>query len=97
MKNPISQWRNKKKQYQFLYRTGKIISFTKVQHPPQGFGSLPYYTAIIEFPRKRRTTGQLVIEAKKPSLNASVKGVLRIVGRPEKSDIINYQVKYKVI
>lgn len=97
MISPISQWREKKKEYQYLDKIGRIISFTKIANPPQGFGKLPYWVAVIEFKNKERKTGQLVLEGKKPKIGAKVRGVIRIINQPNKEEIINYGIKFKLI
>jgi uncharacterized OB-fold protein len=97
MKSPISYWREKQKEYQYLDKKGKIISFTKIYHPPEGFGKGPYYTAVIEFGNRKKKTGQLVLEGKKPKIGTRVKGILRIIGQPDKTGIINYGIKFKIL
>lgn len=96
MKSPIAHWRDKKK-YQYLNKTGRIISFTRICHPPVGFGILPYYSALIEFADGQKTAGQLVLDGKIPKIGAKVKGVLRIINKPEEKKIICYGVKFKLI
>lgn len=97
MINPISYWREKKQHYQYLGKIGKLISFTRINHPPKGFGRLPYYVGIVEFKNKQRKTGQLILEAKEIYLGAKVKGVIRIIGEPEPEAIINYGIKFKIL
>jgi uncharacterized OB-fold protein len=95
MKNPIRKWRTKAK-YQHLGKTGKIVSFTKVNNPPAGFGNLPYYVGVIKI-AKEQITSQLVVEGEKPAIGKQVKGILRIIGQAKNEEIINYGVKFKVI
>ena len=96
MKSPIAQWRNKEK-YKYLGKRGKIVSFTKVNNPPKGFGKIPYYVGIVKFKNGQKKTGQLVLEGKKPKINSKVKGIIRRIGTPGKEEIINYGVKFKLI
>jgi len=95
MKNPIRKWRTKDK-YQYLGKTGKIVSFTKVNNPPAGFGNLPYYVGVIKIV-KEQITGQLVIEGEKPKIGKKVKGILRIIGDAKNEEIINYGIKFLVL
>ena len=96
MSSPIANWRNKEK-YRYLGRTGRIISFTRVNNPPKGFGKLPYYIGIIEFNHSQRKSGQLVLEGKKPKIGVKVMGIIRRIGIPDKEGIINYGIKFKLI
>jgi uncharacterized OB-fold protein len=96
MINPISYWRDKKENLKYLNKTGKIVSFSRIVNPPQGFGLKPYYVAVLEF-NGQKTTGQLVTEAKQPEVGTLVKGILRILNQPDKKGIVNYGVKFKVI
>jgi uncharacterized OB-fold protein len=97
MISPISHWRTKEKEYQYLGKTGKIISFTKIINPPKGFGSLPYYVAVVEFSKREKRIAQLILEGKKPKIGGKVKGMIRIIGQPDKEGIINYGIKFKLI
>ena len=97
MKSPIAVWRSKRKDYQFLGEIGKIISLTRIFDPPEGFGKLPYFVAVVEFKKGRRRAGQLVLEGKEPKIGARVKGVIRRVGQPGPEEVVRYGVKFKVI
>lgn len=97
MKSPIAAWRSKRKEYQFLGKTGKMISFTRIFDPPEGFGKLPYFVAVVELKNGQRRTGQLVLEGKEPKIGARVEGVVRRIGQPGPEEIIRYGIKFKVI
>lgn len=97
MKSPIAIWRRKRKDYQFLGKTGKIVSFSKVFNPPEGFGKLPYYVAVVEFKAGKRKIGQLVLEGKEPKIGAKVGVVIRRIGQPGLEEVINYGIKFKLI
>ena len=96
MRSPISNWRNKER-YQYLGKTGKIVSFTKINNPPKGFGRVPYYVAMVEFKNGKKKTGQLVLKGEELKIGAKVKAVIRIIETPDKEGIINYGVKFKVL
>ncbi|HUV47145.1 MAG TPA: hypothetical protein VMW29_03355 [Candidatus Bathyarchaeia archaeon] len=97
MQSPIVYWRERKKEYRFLDRVGKLVSFTKIFNPPAGFEPWPYYSAIAEFRNGLKKTGQLVLEGKKPKIGGKVLGVIRRIGLQDKSGIINYGIKFKLL
>ena len=96
MLSPIAQWRNKEK-YKYLGKIGKIVSFTKINNPPDGFGDFPYYAGIIKLTNGEKKIAQLVLESKVPKIGDRVKGVIRKIGIQDKEAIINYGVKFKLI
>jgi len=95
MRSPISNWRDKEK-YKYLGKTGKIVGFTKINNPPKGFGKVPYYVGIIEMRGGKKLTAQLVLEGKKPEIGGKARGIIRRIGIPDKEEIINYGVKFKI-
>ena len=97
MRSPISAWRKTKTTYRYLGKKGLIVSFTKVINPPAGFGRLPYWVGIIEFPDGERQTSQLVLEGKEPKVGGKVIGIVRKIGQVGKEEIINYGVKFKLL
>ena len=97
MINPVADWRNKKKTFLFLNKIGTLISFTKINNPPKGFGKHAYWVAIVEFEEKKRKIGQLILEGKKPSVGGKVIGVARKLKKANKEEIISYGVKFKLL
>jgi uncharacterized OB-fold protein len=97
MKNPIANWRSQEKNLKILEKKGRIISFSKIFNPPQGFGSLPYYVGLIDLGKFGKIAGQLVLNGKKLKKGAKVKAVLRIIGSQNKKELINYGIKFKLI
>ena len=97
MINPITKWRDREKDCQYLNKIGRIISFTKVNNPPVGFGQLPYYVAIVKFSNSKKRVGQLVLNGQEPKVKDKVRGVLRRVGLPSTDGIINYGIKFQII
>lgn len=80
-----------------MEKKGKIVSFSKVFNPPEGFGKLPFYVAVVEFKTGKRKIGQLVLEGKEPKIGAKVRAVIRRIGRPGQEEIIDYGIKFKVV
>jgi len=80
-------------------RIGKIISYTKVYVPPEGFkNEAPYYLAIIELENKARVLSQIVdSEPEKIKIGAKVKKVFRRIAEPDKYGTITYGYKFKVV
>ena len=76
MESPVVYWRNKKAAFLFLNKIGELISFTKINNPPQGFGKHAYWVAIVKFDEKKKV-GQLILEGKEPKIGAKVIGVAR--------------------
>ena len=97
MKSPIAIWRTKQENSRFLGKKGKIVSFSKVFNPPEGFGKQPFYSAVVELQPGKRKTGQLVLEGKKPRIGAKVIAVIRRISQPNLEEIIDYGIKFKVI
>jgi len=96
MVNPVVYWRNKEKKYQYLGKTGKIISFTKIFNPLSDFSQVPYFVGLIKL-KKEKYVAELVVEGKKPSINARVKGILRKIKPLQKTGVIQYGVKFKLV
>jgi len=97
MTSPALYWRKKKTAFLFLNKTGKLISFTKINNPPQGFGKYPYWVGIIEFEDGTRTTGQLVLEGEKPKIGEKVRGIVRKIKKENDQEVISYGVKFKLV
>jgi len=97
MANPAAYWRKKKRVFLFLNKIGKLVSFTKINNPPQGFGKHAYWVGIIEFENGTKNTGQLVLEGKTPAVGATVKGVARKMRTVDEKEVINYGVKFKLV
>lgn len=97
MVSPVVVWRNRGKDRQLLGKVGEITSVSKICHPPQGFGSDPYYVAVVDFRNGRKKTGQLVREGGEPRIGAKVEAALRILGQPGPEEVINYGLKFRLI
>ena len=97
MTGPVVYWRRKKTAFLFLNKIGKLVSFTKINNPPQGFGKHPYWVGIIEFEDGKRKAGQLVLEGKMPKVGEMVKGIARKIKKTDSQEVINYGVKFKLL
>ena len=95
--NPISHWREAKKQRFLWGRKGRLESFTKVINPPSGFGDQPYWVGLVRFRNGQKTTAPLVIETVKPKKGSLVEVVWRRVGEAGLEEHLTYGVKLRVI
>ena len=93
MRSAVRIWRESGERYKNLDKVGKVVSFTKICSPPQGFGDKPYMVVMVEFGKKGRVVGELVDEEIKTG--DKVKGVIRRLGKAEKDEVLEYGVKWK--
>lgn len=99
-KNPIQSWRRQQHRYQWLEVTGKLITWTEIQAPPQSFATQgKYLVGIIDCGKKGRTVAQLVeindTSQLKPGLKLT--GILRRLYEDGPDGIITYGVKFRPI
>ena len=95
MKSSIKIWREKEERYSHLDKIGKVVSWTKIESPPKGFGDKAYGVAMVEFLDKSRVVGELVDKTIKTG--DKVCGVLRKIGKAKRDEVIEYGVKWKKI
>ena len=82
--------------FQFMGK-GKIISFTVVRVPPEGFEkSTPYAVAIIELDEGARLSGQIVGNVDKVKTGKPVSPVFRKIHEDGSGGVINYGLKWKL-
>ncbi len=97
MNSPSEIWRQHKTLHKYLNKKGKLLVWTKVLVPPQGFEDfVPYFSGIVELENRERIPAQIV-DCKEENLkeNMAVQTVIRR-GRKTKSDeVIEYVVKVK--
>jgi uncharacterized OB-fold protein len=96
MTSPVVEWRKSKKGFAFLDKKGKIVSFTRVVNPPQGFGKEAFWVGVIEFPGGKKQTGQLILNGKRAAVGSRVKGVLRRSKETGKEEVVSYTVKFSL-
>ncbi len=78
---------------------GKVITFTEVTSPPEGFeDQVPYILAIIELDEGARLTAQIV-DAHKPDIKigSRVENVFRVIQRDDPEGLIHYGFKFKLV
>jgi len=97
MASPAVYWRKKKTTFLFLNKKGTLLSFTKINNPPKGFGKQAYWVGIVEFPEGTNQIGQLILEGKEPKIGQAVIGVIRKTRQPNNEEVITYGVKFKLL
>lgn len=75
---------------------GKVISFTTIRHPPEGFGYEPYTVVLVEFPSGKRTMAQLTRDSAPAVIGATVAPRMRKIRTMENGLIVN-DMKYEVV
>lgn len=97
MNSSIKIWRENKTKYQNLGKIGKIVAATKITTPVTGFTAFaPYWVAVIDL-GKEKITSQLVDVPGIPKKNDQVIGVCRRLKQPDKTGVIEYGIKFKLI
>lgn len=77
---------------------GKVVSFTEVTSPPDGFeDQVPYILAIIELEEGARLTAQIVDATKADvKIGSKVEQVFRVIQRDDPEGLIHYGFKFKL-
>lgn len=92
----VQIWRRAKKIGKYLGKKGKVESFTRILQAPAGFEKqTPFWVGIVKFPNGEKITAQLV-DGKGIRVGSKVVGVLRRIGTVEKSEVVEYGVKFKL-
>lgn len=99
MISPVKIWRNQRKIQLLLGLKGKIVSFSKVYVPPQGFESqAPYVVVLVKLDRGINYTAQFVDCSEENIVTGQrVIAVLRRTKNPGEEGIIPYGIKFKPI
>lgn len=99
MISAVKIWRNQKKINNLLGKEGKVISYTQVFVPPEGFErEAPYPLAIVQFADGIRYLAQLTDwEEKDLKIGQKVKAVLRKTRNPGLEGVIPYGIKFKPV
>lgn len=97
MSNPSQIWRNHKKLHNYLNKKGKLLVWTKVLVPPQGFeDSIPYFSGIIQFETGEKMPVQIVdCLEKELKPNLKVQTVIRRGKKVKPEEVIEYVIKVK--
>ena len=95
--NPVATWRNQKRMYDLRGKTGKLLSFTQVNHPPKLFKKLaPYCVGIIEFDNGEKVIAQICdASIEDLSIGMPVRAVFRKLCEGGEKGIIRYGVKFR--
>ncbi len=76
---------------------GKIISYTVIRTPPEGFEKYsPYVVALIQLDEGPKITGQIVDNPEKVEIGKKVTPVFRKIYEDGEDGIIHYGVKWKI-
>lgn len=98
MNSPVQIWRNHKKLHQYLGKTGKVITWTKIYVAPKGFEKqVPYAVAIIEFEDGQRLPLQVVDLDHELKVGEKVITCVRRIVGVEADEVIEYVIKAKPI
>ncbi|HSX40552.1 MAG TPA: OB-fold domain-containing protein [Candidatus Saccharimonadales bacterium] len=94
---PVKLWRGQKEFAKMLGKTGKIVTFTVVRIPPNGFSEqAPYPVVIVKFDDGKMTIGQLVDSEKKHLKSGQkVEAILRKMSVTDKEGVIPYAIKFR--
>ncbi|MBU1326595.1 OB-fold domain-containing protein [Patescibacteria group bacterium] len=99
MLSPVKIWRNQKKIAGLAGKTGRIISWTIVRVPPNGFADqAPYPVAVVELDGGKRIMAQLVDwEDRHVAFGQKVVTTIRRITQPNTEGVIPYGIKVKPI
>jgi uncharacterized OB-fold protein len=99
MISPVKIWRNQKNIGDLVGKKGRIISWTMIKIPPQGFeNQAPYPVALIKLDDKKTIIVQMVDYVEKDlRFGRKVVIVVRRRIQPEENAVIPYNVKVKPI
>ena len=99
MQSPVKIWRNQIKIQKLLGLEGKVISWTRIHVPPEGFESqAPYIVVIVKLKNGQNYTAQLVnFNHESEVLGLTVKAVLRRTRDPGEEGVIPYGIKFRPV
>lgn len=97
IKNPANIWRKSAKLSAQIGNTGRIVTFTTIYSPPQGFEhQVPYNVGIIRFEDGTTNTLEIVdIAENKIKSGLKVQSIVRRIGHSEPDELIEYGIKVK--
>lgn len=77
---------------------GKIISYTIIRVPPEGFEKFtPYAVAIIKLDEGTRISGQIVDKVETVDIGKKVETVFRRISEDGESGLIHYGLKWRIV
>ena len=78
--------------------SGKVVSFTIIRIPPEGFEKYtPYAVAIIELDEGSRISGQIVGDPEKVAMGQKVRPVFRKLQEDNSDGLIQYGLKFELV
>lgn len=93
---PNCRRRGKVEDFQFS-GSGKIVSYTIVRVPPEGFEKyVPYAVAIIRLDEGTNISGQIIGNVEKIEIGKRVKTVFRKMYEDGTEGLINYGIKFEL-
>lgn len=96
MTSPVQVWRRNQKEYKNLGKRGEILSFSRINHPPQDYQEWQrYWVAVVELADGTRVTAGLT-GTSQPQVGDQVMGVLRRIKPVGEKEVIEYGVKFLV-
>lgn len=96
MISPVKVWRNQKRIRSLLGQTGKIVSWTVVYVPPEGFiDQAPYVVALVELSTGTRHMAQVVdYRPEHLRVDQPVRTMLRRTRDAGTEGVIPYGIKF---
>jgi uncharacterized OB-fold protein len=97
--SPVKIWRHQKEITSLLQREGRIISWTMIRVPPEGFGrQAPYPVVLVKLKGGPNRMGQLVNwQNGDLKIGRKVITVYRRVRQPDPEGVIPYGIKFKPV
>ena len=78
--------------------TGKVLSYTVIRIPPEGFDKYtPYAVAIIELTEGSRISGQIVGNPETVKIGQEVRPVFRRLHEDNGDGLITYGIKFEIV
>lgn len=99
MQSPVKIWRNQKKVQQYVGKSGKLVTWTVIRVPPEGYANqAPYAVGIVELKSGKRITCPLIIDdVTRIQFGQSVELTVRRMKEPEADGVIVYGIKGVII
>lgn len=95
--NPIRLWRNQKERYQYLGKSGRLVSVSQVVTASKGLAAFaPYWVGVVQLRAGRRVTAAIIGLKQPPQPGDRVVGVMRRLRPPDEAGIIEYGIKFQV-
>lgn len=94
----VEIWRNSKKLSDLLNKKGRILTWTKITTPSQGYESqTPYVVALVELETGQKLPLQVIDFQAELKVNQKILTVIRRLKQPAPEGVIEYGIKAKPI